>query len=172
KWGDNPDTTSITEYRGYFKWKDPSTSSSADYGLGTEKWAFIPANLISRLKNNLLSGDDQAYVDASPAISDVEIGGAWKTVLLSAEGNGGDTVFCLDVTDPYNPTFLWEFADPELFRSRSSPAVAVIGRTLYNGTKTWVAFFVSGKTYDNTLYPSIYMIDVATGNLLKRVSLN
>ena len=171
KWGDNPATTSINEYRGYFKWTG-GTSSTADYGTGAEKWAFIPANLISRFKNNLLSADDQSYVDASPAISDVEIGGTWKTVLLSAEGNGGDTVFCLDVTTPYSPTFLWEFADPELFRSRSSPAVAVIGRTMYNGTKTWVAFFVSGKTYDNTLYPSIYMIDVATGNLLKRVLLD
>jgi len=171
KWGDNPATSSIIEYRGYFKWTG-GTSGSADYGTGAEKWAFIPANLISRFKNNLLSGDDQAYVDASPAISDVEIGSAWKTILLSAEGNGGDTVFCLDVTDPLSPTFLWEFADPELFRSRSSPAVAVIGRTLYNGTKTWVAFFVSGKTYNNTLCPSIYMIDVATGNLLKRIFLD
>lgn len=170
KWGDNPKTSDL-EYRGYFEWQG-STSSTADYGTGAELWAFIPANLISRLKNNLLSGEDQAYVDASPTISDVVIGGAWKTVLLSAEGNGGDTVFCLDVTNPLSPTFLWEFADPDLFRSRSSPSIAVIGQTVYNGTKKWVAFFVSGKTYDNTLYPSIYMIDIADGSVLKRIFLD
>lgn len=151
-------------YRGYF--------DNEDYGTGDELWAFIPANLLPRLKNNKIAGEDQAYVDASPAISDVEVGGTWKTVLLAAEGNGGDTVFCLDITNPTAPTFMWEFADPDLFRSRSSPAVAAIGRTVVNNEKKWVAFFVSGKTYDNTLYPSIYMIDIGTGAVLKRIFLD
>jgi type IV pilus assembly protein PilY1 len=171
KWSNNPATASITETRGYFKWLGV-TSATADYGTGSELWAFIPANLISRLKNNLLSAEDQAYVDASPAISDLYINNAWKTVLLSAEGSGGDTGFCLDVTDPHNPTFMWEFADPDLFRSRSSPAVAVVGRINISGTSKWVAFFVSGKTYDNTLYPSVYMIDIADGSVLQRIFLD
>jgi hypothetical protein len=113
-------------------------------------------------------------VDASPALSDVYINGAWRTVLLSAEGNGGDTVFCLDITDPYHPTFLWEFADPDLFRSRSSPSIAKIGRIVYNGVAKWVAFFVSGNDdrYDRTQYPSVYMIDVGTGELLSRIMLD
>ncbi len=163
QWMKKPGDTTLY-YRGYF--------DNKNYGTGDELWAFIPANLLPRLKNNKISGEDQAYVDASPAISDVEINGTWKTVLLAAEGNGGDTVFCLDVTNPTAPSFLWEFADPDLFRSRSSPAVAAIGRTVVNGQKKWVAFFVSGKTYDNALYPSIYMIDVGTGAVLKRIFLN
>ncbi len=167
-WGDNPKTLGIKEYRGYYKWSG-GTSATADYGTGKEEWAFIPANLLSRLKNNAMSGEDQAYVDGSPAISDVEdINGGWKTVLLGAEGNGGDTVYCLDVTDPLSPTFLWEFADPDLFRSQSSPAVAVTGR-LSSGQ--WVAFFVSGKTYLSK-FPSIYMIDIADGKLLQRIYLD
>lgn len=166
-WGDNPDTT-ITEYRGYFK--------SGNYGTGNELWAYIPGNLVSRLKNNYLSGDDQAFVDASPTVSDVEmkVNGVltWKTILLSAEGNGGDTVFCLDVTDTEQPPiFLWEFSDPDLFRSRSSPSVSVIGRTIHNGASKWVAFFVSGKTNAN-IFPSIYMIDVTDGSVLERIFLN
>jgi Tfp pilus tip-associated adhesin PilY1 len=120
----------------------------------------------------VLQGEDRSYVDASPALADVYIGDAWKTVLISAEGGGGDTIFCLDVTDPYNPIFLWEFADPDLFRSRSSPSVAKIGRILQNGTARWVAFFVSGKTYDATLYPSIYMIDIADGSVVERIFLH
>lgn len=168
RWGDNPDTAAIMENRGYFLWED----GNPNYGSGDELWAFIPANLIPRLKNNLLMGDDQSYVDASPAISDVFINGAWKTVLLAAEGNGGDTVFCLDVTDPSGPSFLWEFADPDLFRSRSSPAVAQIGRIVAGGSTKWAAFFVSGKTYDAGLYPSIYMIDIADGSVIERVFLD
>ena len=159
--GDNTKSISIKELRGYFEWEDrtedcPDFCNSncdecPDYGTGDELWAFIPANLIPRLKNNLRRADDQAYVDASPTLADVFIDGQWKTVLLSAEGNGGDTVFCLDVTDPSGPKYLWEFADPNLFRSRSSPSAAQIGRIVDNGTTKWVAFFVSGKTYDATL---------------------
>jgi hypothetical protein len=182
RWGDNQQTVGIEEKRGYFLWEDrtfnypaycsSSPSSCPNYGTGEELWAFIPANQFPRLKNNLLNGDDQAYVDASPALADVYTNGAWKTVLLAAEGNGGDTIFCLEVTDPYNPTFLWEFADPDLFRSRSSPSVAQIGRILIDDSVRWVAFFVSGKTYDATLFPSIYMIDIADGSVVERIFLD
>ncbi len=193
-WGDNPQTlkypcctndgridTPLVESKGYFQWTNttsPSTSyakgssNTAQYGNGSELWAFIPANLMSRLKNNYLSGDDQAFVDASPTISDVYVNGGWKTVLLSAEGNGGDSVFCLDVTDPTNPAFMWEFSDPDLFTSRSSPAVGAIGRITYNGTPKWVAFFVSGKSNNSQMYPSIYMIDITNGSVLQRIYLD
>ncbi len=173
QWMKKPGDTTLY-YRGYFE--------NENYGTGDELWAFIPANLLPRLKNNKISGEDQAYVDASPAISDVEINGTWKTVLLAAEGNGGDTVFCLDITNPTAPTLMWEFADPDLFRSRSSPAVAAIGKIVMDDQKKWVAFFVSGKTYDNTLCPSIYMIDIGglakvtkgenvSGEVVKRICL-
>jgi Tfp pilus tip-associated adhesin PilY1 len=190
--GDNSATTGITENRGYFQWGDKSSgcpsycssicSTCPDYGTGEELWAFIPANLLPRLKNNLLakqnkervSDYDQAYVDASPGLADVYLNGAWRTVLLSAEGNGGDTVFCLDVTNPNSPRFMWEFADPDLFRSRSSPSVGKIGRIVYNGSAKWVAFFVSGNDgrYDRTQYPSVYMIDIESGAVLQRIFLN
>ncbi len=178
----NHEGTAFKENRGYFEWQDKSgdcpdycssdCTECPDYGTGEELWAFIPANLIGRLKNNLRKADDQAYVDASPALADVYIGGQWKTVLLAAEGNGGDTVFCLDVTDPYNPKFLWEFADPELFRSRSLPSVARIGRIVDDGTTKWVALFVSGKAVDATGYPSIFMINIADGRLVRRIFLD
>ncbi|WP_212637654.1 PilC/PilY family type IV pilus protein [Desulfocicer vacuolatum] len=166
--GDNPDTTSIEENRGYFLWE----SGVPNYGTGEELWAFIPANLISRLKNNYLKKDDQAYVDASPTIADVNINSSWKTVLLCAQGNGGDTVSCLDVTNPADPSFMWEFADPDLYRSRSSAAVSQIGRILVSGSPTWVAFFVSGKTYDDNLYPSVYIVNIEDGSLIQRVFLD
>ena len=192
RYGDNPDTPGIKENRGYFLWADKTGTEPSycdaypfrcpNYGTGKELWAFIPANLIPRLKNNVLHGDDQAFVDASPALSDVFVdtngdgsSDTWKTVLLSAEGNGGDTVFCLDVTDPHNPSFMWEFAAPELFRSRSSPAVAQIGRIKDpDGTNEakWVAFFVTGKVENANLFPSIYMIDVSNGSVLRKVILD
>jgi hypothetical protein len=183
--GDNTDSVSIDENRGYFLWEDRTADCPAycsadcslcpDYGTGEELWAFTPANLLPRFKNNVLQGDDRAYVDASPALADVNINGTWKTVLLSAEGIGGDTVFALDVTVPATPTFLWEFADPDLLRSRSSPSVSKIGRIFSEGAAKWVAFFVSGKSEDAGAYPSIYdspplSIPTATGIWIGSIS--
>ena len=181
RWIDTDNATAVDEKRGLFAWEDLTGSGVTycdditdcpDYGTGRELWAFIPANLLPRLKNNYMQGNDQAYVDASPALADVYVDNAWRTVLLAAEGNGGDTIYCLDVTDPMAPKFMWEFADPELFRSRSSPSVAQIGRILYQTTTKWVAFFVSGKTFNDLLYPSIYVIDIADGSLVKKVALD
>lgn len=169
RWGDNPQTD-VEENRGYFLWE--GDTPAPNYGTGEELWAFIPANLIPRLKNNKLGEDDQAYVDASPTIADVYVNGAWATVLLCAQGNGGDTVTCLNVTDPDNPVFMWEFADPDLFRSRSSAAVSQIGRIQVDGETVWVAFFVSGKTYDEDLYPSVYLVNIENGNLIERIYLD
>ncbi|EAT14240.1 hypothetical protein HTZ97_10245 [Desulfuromonas acetoxidans] len=201
RWGDNAYTGDV-EQRGYFEWSDATAVSewwdellekypdtepeseapffnwqtmggtAPDHGDGSEVWAFIPANLLSRMKNNYLKGEDRAYVDASPAVSDVYINDQWRTVVISAEGNGGDTIFCLDVTDVNNPTFMWEFADPDLFRSRSSPAIAVIGKIVDGGETKWAAFFVSGRTYDETVYPSIYVLDIEDGSLIDRIYLN
>ena len=50
--------------------------------------------------------------------------------------------------------------------------MAKIGRILVNGTAQWVAFFVSGKTYDSSLYPSIYILAIADGSVVQRVFLN
>jgi len=179
--GDNPGTA-FKENRGYFEWHDKTGDCPAycggkreecpDYGTGEELWAFIPPNLISRLKNNLRHTNDLAAVDASPALADVYLDGQWKTVLLSAEGRGGEAVFCLDVTDPFNPEFMWEFADPDLFRSRSLPSVARIGRIADEGETKWVAFFASGKADDASGYPSMFMIDIADGSLVRRISLD
>jgi len=201
RWGDNAETA-VVEKQGYFKWEvlDDDLSfneqwrnllglysvsppdfrwqnigdgeKAPDYGSGAELWAFIPPNLVARLKNNLFNSEDQARVDASPTIADVYCNGQWRTVLLCAEGSGGDAIFCLDITDPERPLFLWEFADPDLFRSRSSPAVAQIGQIALGGLKRWVAFVVSGETPDATLDPSVYIIDIADGSVLSRVFLH
>ena len=183
-WTDYLDSLASTDPP-YFRWRNLDLGlglgmQAPDYGTGEERWAFIPANLMPRLKNNVLNGEDRAYVDASPAFADVYIDAdddgdqEWRTVVMSAEGNGGDTIFCLDITDTTAPAFLWEFSDPELFRSRSSPAVAVIGRILdVNDNETkWVAFFVSGRNYDPNTYPSVYMVDIDTGTVLEKVVLD
>ena len=146
--GDNPDTPGINENRGYFLWEEKNEISPQyceniggtkcpNYGTGRELWAFIPANLMPQLKNNLLSSGERAQIQSSPALSDVYIdtdgdgiADSWRTIVIGAAGNGGASFFCLDVTDPNRPTFLWEFSAIDLFRDPDAQALAQIGRIL------------------------------------------
>jgi hypothetical protein len=74
-----------------------------DARLGTEVWAFIPFNLLpklSALKNGQPVGDFRYYVDASPKIADVKVGGQWRTYMVIGQGPGGVFYQTFDVTLP------------------------------------------------------------------------
>jgi hypothetical protein len=84
---------------------------------GNEKWAFIPNNLLGKLKNDRTDPNavqEFAAVDGSPAVTDVFYdhdginGKEWRTILVCPEGWGGNYIFALDVTDPDNWSVLWE----------------------------------------------------------------
>lgn len=89
---------------------------------GSEKWAYIPSNLLEKLQNERSNPNamaDFAAVDASPAAKDVYYDHdddgymSWRTVLVCAEGQGGNSIFALDVTDPDAWSVLWEATDTE-----------------------------------------------------------
>jgi len=190
--GDNPDTGGIKENRGYFLWEEKNETSPQyceniggtkcpNYGTGRELWAFIPANLMPQLKNNLLSAGERAQIQSSPALSDVYIdtdkdrfADSWRTILICASGNGGDSFFCLDVTDPNRPSFLWEFSAIDLFRNSNAQAAVQIGRILdpLTGEPRWAAFISTGKMVDKDQYPAVYLIDISDGSVIKRVTLD
>ena len=73
-----------------------------DARTGYEMWAFIPYNLLPKLKT---FRDGQAvdqfdyFVDSSPKIAEVKLNGVWKTLLLIGEGPGGTFYQTFDVTE-------------------------------------------------------------------------
>ena len=73
-----------------------------DARTGFEVWAFIPYNLLPKLKT---FRDGQAvdqydyFVDSSPKIAEVKVGGVWKSLLLFGEGPGGTFYQCFDVSE-------------------------------------------------------------------------
>jgi hypothetical protein len=92
---------------------------------GIEKWAYIPSNLLERLKNDRTDPNAEANfaaVDASPTAKDIfydhdadpSTDPMWRTILVSAQGFGGNSIFALDVTDPANFDVLWEATDNPL----------------------------------------------------------
>ncbi len=158
----------ITINRGYYEW----TAGAPDYGDGSELFAFIPGDQIAKLKNNQGNTVDQSSVDASPAAAYVQFSdGSWHTVLVVGEGNGGNHVMALDITNPTStPTLLWDYSDPDLHLSNSSPTIAQAG--LIGGSSNSIAFVVSGTNTNPSQPPSLFMINVETGSLIQRVYLN
>ncbi len=91
---------------------------------GKELWAFIPNYLLSKI-NNVRRGHN-LFVDGTPVVRDVffrnvkttdedgnplgtGIMGEYRTVLICGLRGGGPAYFALDVTDPQNPKYLWEY---------------------------------------------------------------
>jgi hypothetical protein len=72
-----------------------------DARSGLEVWGFIPFNLLPKLKALRYGQSFDAfkyYVDSSPKISDVKVGGEWRTYLFFGQGPGGTFYNTLDVT--------------------------------------------------------------------------
>jgi type IV pilus assembly protein PilY1 len=85
---------------------------------GAEIFAYIPSWLGSKLPAltdpTYNSTKHQSYVDGQTDIAEALVNSAWKTVLLSSTGGGGQGVFALDVSNPtaFDATkVMWEFTD-------------------------------------------------------------
>lgn len=90
---------------------------------GTEAWAFIPPNQLSRLKDMVEGVGHQYFVDSSPKIylkdvdgdgflTDIDDDGIWEStddqvILICGERKGSTSYFALDVTQPDSPKYLW-----------------------------------------------------------------
>lgn len=82
---------------------------------GDEVLAYVPNALYGTL-NQLTSRtyNHRPYVDATPTITEAQIGDKWKSVLTAGFGGGAQGVFALDVTAPDSfgaANVLWEFTD-------------------------------------------------------------
>ncbi len=158
-------------------------------GTGTEVWAFIPPDLLPKLKKTLYT--HEYMVDGSPVVADVWFKGSspdihkdpneWHTVLVCGERDGGRAYFALDVTNTYDPLYLWSFSDADLGYTWSKPAV---GRThVYDETnrgETWFVAFGGGMPDigDNLhggwfttagnggLGASFYIVDIENGQTI------
>ncbi|MBK3332428.1 hypothetical protein GWK41_05055 [Persephonella atlantica] len=173
--------------------------------LGKELWAFIPKNAMPYLRYLADPDYCHIYInDLSPYIieTDYDRDGDKEVVLIGGMRFGGgcgcdgtncvrppddtcpspdscvglSSYFALDITDPENPQFLWEFSHPELNFSFSGPAHIVYnnthyvmflsGPTNYNGDaggdlKAFVLKLDSSFKYDSD---SVYVLDFNVSN--------
>lgn len=153
-----------------------------DNQTGEELWAFIPPNLLPKLKN--LNGNlIEFFVDGSPKayLERDGSGNLTKAVIIFGQRRGGNRYIALDVTNRFSPRFLYEIGPSttgfsELGQTWSTPRIAKIK----NGDETkWVAFFTGGYdvnqdnvpvTASDTAGRAIYAIDILTGGLIWKYS--
>jgi len=184
--------TGYQEFKNYWKDRHKVIYLGANDGMlhcfdivtGEELWAFIPYNLLPKLRDmcDIIPETGErtfnrvAYVDASPNVADVYIdtnGDAakeWITILVCGQGPGyGSSLagglnyyFALDVTDPNIPKPLWEFTDNGVGESWSVPQ---IGKVIVKGSPAWAAFVGSGYNNNKSeiLGKRFYAVDLETG---------
>jgi len=133
-----------------------------DVDTGEEKWAFIPNNLLPKLKDlTRLDYCHEYFVDLSPTVAKIYVGGILKKVLVGGERGGGDAFFALDITDPSPDGVqpMWQFSDPYLGESWTFPYVE---RCWLKDAERWVAFI--GSAFGNKDTKGyLFAVDVVTG---------
>ena len=146
-----------------------------DAGSGREVLAYVPSRVYPNL--SVLTGSVYAhrfYVDASPVAGDVSLSGTWHTVVVSGLGAGGRGIFGLDITDP---TGFSEANAANLVRFEFSDANDgdvgyVLGKPsivkLNNGK--WAAVFGNGYNGTTTGQATLFVVDIETGALIKKIS--
>ncbi|MFO0652770.1 MAG: PilC/PilY family type IV pilus protein [Polyangiales bacterium] len=102
---------------------------------GEEVWGFVPPYLVPTLRTHYPS--TRAFgVDGTPVVKDVVFersaaapptAASWRTVLVVGLRNGGPAYVALDVTDPYQPRFLWQFTDPtNMVAATGTPSIGTL----------------------------------------------
>ncbi|MBK6813103.1 MAG: hypothetical protein IPG81_30365 [Sandaracinaceae bacterium] len=108
-----------------------SGGATTHYTAGHEIWGFIPPILLDELEDTMTS--HQWMLDGTPVIQDVitartGTGSAadWRTVLVMGFRQGARGYFALDITDPFEPKFLWQYTHPQLGQTYGQPRMAQV----------------------------------------------
>jgi type IV pilus assembly protein PilY1 len=133
-----------------------------DRTTGAEKWAYIPSVVMPnmyKLADTAYAANHQFFVDGSPQMGDIYVGGAWKTILVGGLNGGGRGYYALDITDPNSPKALWEFTDDQLGLTFGNPIITK------RKDGTWIVAFASGY---NNVSPGdgngyLFVLNAATG---------
>lgn len=98
-----------------------NTLGGRNITAGEELWGFVPPAVLPRLESARTS--HQFLVDGTPVIrnlffrrlpGDLPTPNSYNTVLVTGLRGGGPYYFALNISDPLDPRFLWQFTRPEM----------------------------------------------------------
>ncbi len=155
---------------------------------GKEALAYVPNLVYSNISQNNLSllaspfYSHRFYVNATPTVGDVFVNSAWRTMLVGGLRKGGKGYYALDITNPAGfseanaeQIAKWEFPDPvdpqpamvfaraNMGFSYSQPAIVKMA------SGQWAAVFGNGYNNTGTGRAIIFIVDMATGNLIQTI---
>lgn len=149
---------------------------------GSERWAYVPSMLISKMKNLAVTPYvHDYYVDGSVNVATILAGS--KRVLVGALGAGGKGLYALDITGsarlaPATETaaatnILWEIT-PTSINNAASASYTNLGYTYANPTIAKVAgtdAVIVGNGYNNggDYQAYLYVINANTGALISAI---
>lgn len=158
-----------------------------DADTGAERWAYVPSMVMPKmwkLADKNYATMHTYFVNGSAVTGDISVGtpaadgSSWRSILVGSLRGGGRGFYALDVTDPANPKFLWEFTytqitDHDLKMDDNvgySFAEPKIGKRPTDGK--WVVFLTSGY---NNVSPGdgkgwVFELDPINGTVLNKVS--
>ena len=152
---------------------------TAHPNAGKELFAYVPSGVfdnLSALTDLNYTGTHKYFVDATPTLGDVYIGGSWKTYLVGGLRAGGKSIYALDVSNPtsFSTTNIkWEFSySPDASNPRhelgltfGQPQIAAVSAT------QWAAIF--GNGYNSASEKAfLYIVDLSDGSLIARIATN
>ena len=166
-------------------------ASQTDTRNGKEAWAYVPAPVASGLLadyNNTLNANAAAsdglnhptiaaFPDGSPTLVDYQTqAGAFKTVALVSEGNGGKAFSVVDVTKTVDPSTgvvsgpipMWS-ATPGLGEAGQSYGKPTVARVQINGAERYLVVAGTGVDYTDTQNLKgrvVSAYDLLTGTLM------
>ncbi|MCG8557271.1 MAG: hypothetical protein MJD61_18585 [Proteobacteria bacterium] len=123
------------------------------FSAGDEMWGFVPPILMSKL--DAAVDAHQFLADGSPVVKDVYFSrtpgatpspDAYRTLLVTGMRGGGKGYVALDVTDPVEPKFLWQFTHRPSARCEGCDADCDAAK-LAAGTCTSSDIAYSGYSY-------------------------
>jgi type IV pilus assembly protein PilY1 len=105
-----------------------STGTWRNLNDGEELWGFVPPMVLPNLGTNRTN--DQTLMDGTPVVRNVytdrmHLGttGGYKSILVSGMRHGGRGYVALDVTNPFDPKFLWQVTDDQMGQTYGQAAI-------------------------------------------------
>jgi type IV pilus assembly protein PilY1 len=132
---------------------------------GEEMWAFVPEHALPTFKAQADSFYCHRYsVDQTMSVRDMQLDGAWRTLLVGGAREGGPGLFAMDVTEPRQPEVLWQTEAPNLAPFPSQATLVTVRNT---------AIALVGSGYDVLDGEAwLYAYEMKTGNLLGSILLS
>jgi type IV pilus assembly protein PilY1 len=139
-----------------------------DANTGVEQWAYVPSVVMPnlyKLADTNFRNNHSYFVDGTPVVGDIYVGGSWKTILVGGLNSGGRGYYALDITNPSAPVSLWEFTNANMGLSYGNPVITK------KSDGTWVVAVSSGL--NNTSGDGLghlYVLNADTGALIQNIA--